>query len=309
MTNRKKMHPLRIYLIPFITIGMLLACSSTNQRGQQAEQNPDNQNTAQNNDQQNQNQDQQQNQVNEENHQNEEDPGSVQGHTDQWVSLNHGGFGFWYDPAVIEDIQPSTISQSAGGMYEVPHPPYVQYALPLDSGSISVVEIPWYEDVSEAAAEIFPELMSLINAQNAHGLDCVPELPLLSFFRQCDHQQFNANVAFVGFANGSGVRFVTVYGIQDAVPVSNTDLVYVYQGITDDGQCYVQASFRLTHQGLEEYTEFPPDVNSDTTGEALSAYFAEYEQILVDAPDGFQPGLERFDLIIQSIEVAACSGG
>ena len=114
---------------------------------------------------------------------------------------------------------------------------------------------------------------------------------------------------FIDFENGSGVRFVTVYGIQDAAPVSNEILVYTFQGITEDQQCYVKASFMLTHQELEDFAEIPAEIYSDPTGTALDTYFSDFEQLLNGDPDGFSPSLARFDLIISSIEMSYCLGG
>jgi hypothetical protein len=235
--------------------------------------------------------------------------GQDQGHEEDWVLNNHGGMGFWYDPEVILELQAKTVPLSQGGPRDVAHPAYVQYSLPLDSGTISVAEIEFYSDMSEAADQILPELTNLLANRSALSLGCIPELPLAAFYRQCSHQQFNANVEYIDFKNGTGVRFVTVYGIQDAAPVSNKHLVYVYQGITDDRQCYVSASFRLTHEDLEADAEIPRDVYSDSTGIALAEYFSEHELLLNGAAKGYMPGLERFDQIMESIEVAYCLGG
>ncbi|MEN8240486.1 MAG: hypothetical protein ABFS17_01085 [Chloroflexota bacterium] len=303
MVEKKINYRIRVSLVLFILISMLLACDFFTRDPQRSNQNQASQNNVE--DQEEQNTDQN----NQAQDQDPEEPGTVQGQSGEWVVINHGGFGFWYDPMVIEDILPESVPLAQEAPYKEAHPPFVQYALLLDSGSISVVEIGWYKNTSETAAQIFPDLEELIESKTPLGLDCIPELPLLDFFRSCDHQQFNANTAFVDFENGSGVRFVTVYAIQDTAPIDNQHLVYVYQGITDDGLCYVNATFRITHDELEESAEVPVEVYSDMTGMALEEYFSGYEQILSTGPEGYMPSLERFDQIIQSIEVSYCLGG
>jgi hypothetical protein len=307
MAGKKIDHRFRIYLSLLVFVSLLLACNVSSgsealfgffdgsQDEVQSEQNQGQADQAQGQDQV---QDQNQN-----------DSNQAGGQEEQWVLNDHGGMALWYDPEVILDVQATTVPLSEGGFGEVAHPAYVQYSLPLDSGAISVVEIGPYEKMSESADRIFPELKGLLAFRNALSLDCIPELPLTAFFRQCSHQQMKANVEYVDFKNGTGVRFVTVYGIQDAAPISNEHLVYVFQGITNDKQCYVTASFRLTHEGLEDYAEIPRDVYRDTSGISLAEYFSEHEQLLNDRPEGYIPGLERFDLIMQSIEVANCLGG
>lgn len=298
------------YIMLLLALGMLVSCNIPTKNLQAQNQNEANQNNLENQpgkneDQDQVNQDPGQNQVEEQGEEN----GAVQEVNDQWVYIDHGGFGFWYDPTVIEDILPETVPLAQEAPYQEAHPPFVQYSLLLDSGTISVVEVDWYKDISQTATEIFPELEELIQSQTPLGLDCIPELPLLSFARSCFHQQFNANIGFVDFKNGSGVRFVAVYAIQDTAAIDNQHLVYVYQGITDDGQCYVNATFRLTHEALEEYAEVPAEVYADMTGEIMHEYFFEYERMLDTDPGGYMPLLDRFDLIMQSIEVSYCTSG
>ena len=240
----------------------------------------------------------------------EPDQSQQQGQDNSRVLIDHGGVELWYDPQVILEIEASTIPVAEGGMYEEPHPAYVQYALPLDSGAISVVEIDVYNNVSEVATNTFPELQALLASQDLNLLECVPELPLVAFNHDCSHQQLTANLEFIDFQNGSGIRFVTVYGIQDVVPVSNEHLVYTFQGVSDDQQCYLKASFRLLHQDIPDYADYGelPE-NDDAVGTALGRYFGLYEAQLTGTPEGYSPALTHFDTIISSIEIGNCLGG
>jgi hypothetical protein len=300
MAEKKTDHRWRIYVTLLVFVSLLLACNMSSGSDVIFDFIGGSQDEAQN--------EQDQTQADRNQGQNSA-AGQAGEQEDQWMLETYGGIAFWYDPEVIQDMRATNVSLSEGGYGEVAHPAYVQYSLPLDSGAISVVDLEFYQGMSESADRIFPELRSVLANRNAMSLDCIPELPLAAFFRQCSHQQLNANVEYVDFKNGTGIRFVTVYGIQDAAPISNEHLVYVYQGITNDRQCYVTASFRLAHEGLEDYVQIPRDVYQDTSGIALAEYFSEHEQLLNSQPEGYIPGLERFDLIMQSIEVTYCLGG
>lgn len=225
--------------------------------------------------------------------------------TVELVQIEWDGVTLSYDPNLILDIEASTVPAKTGeDPYEMPAPSYTQFSLILDSGVILVVPIAAYLEVADFAEELFVDLSLLIDEKPEEFGDCVPELPLVAFFHHCDHQQFNANVDFVDFQNGSGVRFVTVYGIQDAVPVSNENLVYIFQGFTEDDKYYLVGGFRLTHKQLDEYVgAFPQEVYTDEDGVALGEYFSGYEELLNKTPEDFQPLLTRFDMIIESLRV------
>jgi hypothetical protein len=217
-----------------------------------------------------------------------------------------GGVTLFYDPELILEIEAQTIEAKTGDEpYETPNPAYTQFSLTLDSGVVLVVPIQDYKAIADFAEGLLAELEALIKQRPSAFGDCIPELPLVTFYHICDHQQFNANVGYLDFQNGSGVRFVTVYGIQDAVPVSNENLVYVFQGITNDGKYYVNAKFRITNSELQDFgAELPPDVYADASGAALQQYFSDYEQAL-NGPhlQKYQPPLERFDAILKSLRV------
>lgn len=238
-----------------------------------------------------------------------QEPGQAQ---DTRILIDHGGVELWYDPQVILEIEPNTIPPVAEGGMQEPHPAYVQYALPMDSGAISVVEIDAYKNMSEFAANTLPEVQALLANQDINFLDCIPELPLVAFYHECDRQQLTASREYIDFQNGSGMRFVTVYAVQDTVPVSNEHLVYTFQGVSDDQQCYIRASFQLLHQDIPDYAnydELPDPQYDDAVSTGLRRYFGLYEAQLTGTPDGYSPALSHFDTIISSIEIGNCLGG
>ena len=221
------------------------------------------------------------------------------------ASLTQDGITLSYDPSLILDVTADTIPAAPEpGPFQEAHPDYVTFSFILDSGALSVVRVQDYAAISDSAEEELQRLKEMIDAGPSQAQECIPQPALSAFYTICSHQQFNANIATVDFQNGSGVRFVTVYAIQDAVPVSNENLAYVFQGFTDDERYYVLAGFHITHLDLEEFVaEIPQDVYADTSGEALRQYFDDYEALLNAAEDRYQPLLSRFDEMLSSLRI------
>ena len=219
------------------------------------------------------------------------------------ASLTQDGITLFFDPNLILDLTGDTQpAVSEPGPFLEAHPDYVIFSFILDSGALSVVRVQDYAALSESAEGELQRLKEMIAARPSQLQECIPQPPLTAFYTTCSHQQFDANIAYVDFQNGSGVRFVTVYAIQDAVPVSNEHLTYVFQGFTEDERYYVSAGFHITHMDLEEFVaEVPEKVYADTSGEALRQYFEDYEAILNASEGRYQPLLSRFDEILGSL--------
>jgi hypothetical protein len=222
------------------------------------------------------------------------------------ASITQDGITLFYDPSLILDIIADTVPAALEpGPYVEPHPDYVSFYLLLDSGTLSVIRVQDYAAILDSAEEELQRLKDMITERPSQVQGCIPQPPLSAFYAACTHQQFNANIDYVNLQNVSGVRFVTVYAIQDAVPVSNEHLTYVFQGFTDDERYYVSAGFHITHKDLQEFVaEVPQEVYADTSGEALRQYFEEYEAILNAAEGRYQPLLSRFDEMLSSLRVA-----
>jgi len=219
--------------------------------------------------------------------------------------FEHDGIKLHYDPQLVIDIQPptETIPASSGGeMYEMPHPAYVHFNLYMEQAQVYVAPVQEYETAADFAPGIITDLYRL-NDSIDNFSDCVPELPLSNFIRVCDHQQFNSNLSQLDFQNGSGVRFVSVYGIQDMVPVDNENLVYIFQGLTNDGKYYIKAVVRLLHSQLPEVGEIPADVYAAADAAVVEEYFKGFEQLLNQNEADFAPALDWIDAFLGSLRV------
>lgn len=125
-------------------------------------------------------------------------------------------------------------------------------------------------------------------------------------------QAFHAKLAYLDFANGSGIRYLTSYG-QYYVPYNNHDLFYTFQGITNDGKYWVSVIFPVNHPILPptyDSTVVPPGGipipawNSPTYEEDMETYYNAM-QIIMDstADDTFVPALNCLDQYIQSLNI------
>ncbi len=123
----------------------------------------------------------------------------------------------------------------------------------------------------------------------------MPYLPLVNAA-----QVFHSQVAYLTFANGAGVRYVTAFS-QEASPTTNQQLIYAFQGLTDDGQYYVAAFFPVK-------TAVLPDTVQVDDWEAFSLNYATYvvetKAALNDlSSSDFTPDLTLLDAVVTSLRV------
>lgn len=148
---------------------------------------------------------------------------------------------------------------------------------------------------NEGAGRQADELKALL--QNRQAGERMPFLPLFNAA-----QILHAQVNYLNFANGTGVRFLTQFN-QAPIPLNNHDLFYSFQGLTHDGKYYLAAILPVNHPSLpvdgmanekemEAYiNNFPAKIKETTTN---------LEQLPANS---FNPDLARLDAIIQSIEI------
>jgi hypothetical protein len=147
---------------------------------------------------------------------------------------------------------------------------------------------------SEGAAKIAADLAVLL--QSKQPADHLPFLPLFNAT-----QVLHAQVQFLDFKNGKGVRFLTQFD-QAPLPVNNRELFYTFQGLTKDGKYYVAAVLPVTHPDLPATDKLSAE-DAAKLGD-FPAYLTKTAAWLEQQPaDQFSPGLAKLDALIQSIEV------
>jgi len=148
---------------------------------------------------------------------------------------------------------------------------------------------------NESAGEVVASLRALM--QTKQEGDKLPFLPLIN-----QSQVMHAQVKYLNFQNGIGVRYLTQFA-QAITPINNYELIYTYQGLTGDGEYYVAVVMPLNHGSL------PPD--QKITGQEppeFSSDFAKYLENIVNTfnqqpADAFTPDLSKLDAMVQSIEI------
>ncbi len=147
---------------------------------------------------------------------------------------------------------------------------------------------------NEGAGQIASDLDELLKDEMV-GED----LPFLPLYNAA--QVMHAQVEFIKFKNGKGVRYLTQFD-QAPIPLNNYELIYTFQGITADGQYYVAAVFPITHPDLP--VDDKVSFEDEYTVEKFVADMAESIETLENQPgDSFKPDLSVLDAVIQSIEI------
>ena len=216
--------------------------------------------------------------------------------TPSLLSVTFEGLNFSFDPSIASDAANSilpAVTEGQGAPWEV-QPEAIQSKL-LDytlKGSftdpvILVYPVKEFATTSEAAAWTIENLRNLLaNRPASTPKEGMPMLPIWNAA-----QMMSTKIAYLDFANGSGVRYLTQYG-QDAAPINNTYLFYTFQGLTADGKYYISAVLPVANPIL------PPDTSTIPGGD-YAKFISNFPDYLRDIltkldaqPDGaFQPHL------------------
>ena len=125
---------------------------------------------------------------------------------------------------------------------------------------------------------------------------------------------FMAEAAPVAIQNGHGLRYVTQI-MEAAVPISNDQTYYYYQGMTNDKAYFVMAvlpvsaSFLAPTGGSDavlpsDGIQFPPFSNPNATNNDINGYYDAVTQKMNTAtPTNFTPSIADLDVLIQSITI------
>ena len=195
------------------------------------------------------------------------------------------------------------------GPYWIGHPDYLEfkfdsYSLENDQRNayLRIFPVQAFAEMNEYVADQVSALQRLL--ASTEGIPTAEPLPFLPVFNA--GQVFRAQVERLDFENGSGIRFLTRFA-QDVYPVSNQDLLYTFQGITDDGQYYVSAILPITADML------PNEIEPDFDFEAFVTNYEQYMTDLVDtlnsaASDAYMPELNTLDAMIESLQIEPALG-
>lgn len=152
--------------------------------------------------------------------------------------------------------------------------------------------------LDSSVADEVAKLKALLVAQPAEPAENVPVFPLFNAA-----QVMHSNVAYLQFANGKGVRFVTFYA-QDVAPITNDGLFYTFQGLTTDEKYYVTVFWASKTDKL-------PNSYQDAKITDYGAWAKQFETYRTDTinmlnglpPEAYVPNLSLLDQLVQSISI------
>jgi len=149
--------------------------------------------------------------------------------------------------------------------------------------------------VNEGAGKIAQSLQTLL--QSPQDMQNMPFLPLFNA-----SQVMHPQVQYMDFKSGKGVRFLTEFD-QGMMPINNYELIYTYQGLTNDGKYYVAAVLPVNHPSLPADGKItgnePPEFTSN-----FPAYLANVVTSLnAQAANSFTPDLTQVDAMMSSLEI------
>ncbi|MCE1255191.1 MAG: hypothetical protein LWX83_16790, partial [Anaerolineae bacterium] len=200
----------------------------------------------------------------------------------QQPNAYYEGFSFVYDPALAQNVNAQTLQASAPVSNDMPpfevNPTtyrftFQGYTLPSHflEARIDIFPIDEYRnlDPDNVTKEVDSLKTLLVNRPSVSSGN-MPFLPIWNVA-----QVFHAQIKYIHFANGDGVRFIS-QGAQSLNPVNNQDLFYTFQGLTSDGVYYISAVLPLNHAML------PADMDSALSGQDYQAFAAKYPEYLND---------------------------
>ena len=164
----------------------------------------------------------------------------------------------------------------------------------LMKAQIFIYPVDRFSEFNQAAGQIAGDLPALLKSHDA--VDVMPFLPLFNA-----QQVMHAQVQYMDFKNGNGVRFLTQFD-QAPLPINSYELIYTFQGLTSDGKYYVAAVLPVSHPDLPANQQVNDEMAAKLSD--FPAYLAETVAWLEQQPaNRFTPDLAALDALIQSIEV------
>lgn len=144
------------------------------------------------------------------------------------------------------------------------------------------------------------ELIKKLSAKQLNYRSGTP-LPFIPFLDASQH--VTTGFKPLPFANGKGFRFVTAYSIEASI-LSESTLVYIFQGISNDGKTYVVATFPVTLEGLPKKGE-RKHLGFSEQGDFVfkaNTYNQKASEWLIKNADKITPSLKKLDAIMSSIK-------
>lgn len=151
-----------------------------------------------------------------------------------------------------------------------------------------------------AYAQVFLSTRELLDAGPNYVPEGIPILPLS--FQAQGAQVLLAHVQYLDMNNGQGVRFLTQYQTTAGL-INNSRLLYIFQGISNDGLTYIAGVMPVASPILPDDAQvIPADIDAFITN--LGAYRENTRlQLDAEAVNRFNPNLAALDALFKSIYI------
>lgn len=151
------------------------------------------------------------------------------------------------------------------------------------------------QTVNEGADSIIASLQTLLQSRQE-----MANMPFLPMFNAA--QVMHAQVQYLNFKNGQGLRYLTEFA-QGMLPINSQELIYTYQGITNDGKYYVAMILPVNHPSLPANGKVTGNEPAEFTSD-FRTYVANITSLLnSQAANTFTPDLAQLDSLSSSVEI------
>jgi hypothetical protein len=237
-------------------------------------------------------------------------PNQLTAPTLQQANVTCNELSFYLDPALGSrydcETVPERISSDIPSYYVFIHPAHTE--LTIQNYPLTQTQFPprvWIYPVSRFS-ELLPDILPrrIADLKRIISNDTLPsgELPFLPAVPEI--QSFFIHETVISFNGGQGVRFITEYS-EAPTSISNKNIIYTFQGLTDDGKYWVAVTLPISSPTLPAENDMLPE---GYTQENLLLNYSSYVSDVKGAleaqdPDSFFPTINSLDTVVGSITV------
>jgi hypothetical protein len=160
-----------------------------------------------------------------------------------------------------------------------------------------VYPVDGYKSANDAVTPIIASLQDLLKTRPANPSQALPFLPTWNA-----GQIFHSNVTYLEFKNGQGVRYLAEYG-QDIFPINNRMLLYIFQGLTQDGKQYISLVLPVNNSILPADEKIPESDYGTFTANFNNYIKDTQTKLSAQPPSSFKPNLSLLDALVQTLLV------
>ncbi len=217
---------------------------------------------------------------------------------------------FYLDPSLGDGYECTTVPESSSP----DRPTYYPFIYPthtevtIQNYPLTQTQFPpqiWIYPVaefSEQLPEVIPLLVADLKSIISDGTISGKRMPFLPAV--LEQQTFFAHEKNISFTGGQGIRFITEYS-EGPNPITNQNIIYTFQGLSDDGMYWVAVTLPISHPTLpDEYSTLPEGYTQESLIMDNAAYTNDVGgRLSTVAPDSFTPDLSILDDLIMSITI------